>query len=116
MVEPAELHRVFPPMQPHQPAQAAAQAHNGTDSLYTRLAVAEAELRLKDEIIVELRRSIALLTDQRLAPSLRGEAKVPPAEPLASQPATPNLADQKSATVADSPAPARRRRWWRFGR
>lgn len=64
MVEPAELFRTFPPMHEPQPAQA---AHNGADSVHTRLAVAEAELRLKDEIIAELRRTNALLMDQRTA-------------------------------------------------
>jgi hypothetical protein len=76
MIEPAELHRVYPAA--HAPLDAAAEqrssaVRNGGDSLVsaaaaalqTRLAVAEAELRLKDEIITELRRSIALLSDQR---------------------------------------------------
>lgn len=88
-IEPVELHRVYPAV-----ADATLDATLGnTDAmaaLQTRLAVAETEVRLKDEIIAELRRSIALLTDQR--------AQSPTTVPL---------------PVNDSPAPARRRRWWR---
>lgn len=91
MIEGAELHRVYPA------AAAAAAAmtrngnaagHNGTDSaeMAVRLAVAEAELRLKDELIAELRRSVALLSDRR--------------EQQQQQPAAPQ-------------APPPHRGWWR---
>jgi hypothetical protein len=79
-IEPGELHRVYPAA--HAALHAVTRngeysgtaARNGSGdsvisaelaALHTRLAVAEAELRLKDEIITELRRSNALLADQR---------------------------------------------------
>lgn len=94
-IDPAELHRVYPvpddeggTMKQSVPLNGAGMfpGHNGADSVHTRLAVAEAELRLKDEIIAELRRTNALLMDQR-----------------------------QQAVASVSP-PGRRRSWWRFGR
>lgn len=83
LVEPAELHRIYPAADTalHAVTRSgtAAQRNGSSDSListetaalHTRLAVAEAEVRLKDEIIAELRRLNALLTDQRAAPRRR---------------------------------------------
>jgi hypothetical protein len=82
LIEPGELHRVYPAVDAalySASRRKRSAAFSGADSLIptelaalqTRLAVAEAELRLKDEIIAALRHSNALLTDQRQPPARR---------------------------------------------
>jgi hypothetical protein len=94
-IDPAELHRVYPvpgdeggTVKQSVPLNGAGTfpGHNAADSVHTRLAVAEAELRLKDEIIAELRRTNALLMDQR------------------------------QQSVASVSPPGRRRAWWPWRR
>jgi hypothetical protein len=87
-IEPAELHRVYPPADPHAENQADAQARIPDSTariaaLQAQIEAASDAIRVRDEVIADLRqdrdhahaerrqvqgRLDALLTDQRAAP------------------------------------------------
>lgn len=82
LIEPAELCRVYPPVAPGAGAGAngTPRNHDGTAELRARLEAAEAAIRFRDEVIVDLRqqrdreaderrRLTTLLADQRPAPA-----------------------------------------------
>jgi hypothetical protein len=91
LIEPAELHRVYPPVAPGsaRAGNGTTRNHDETAELRVRLDAAEAAIRFRDEVIADLRqqrdreaeerrRLTALLADQRPAS--------PPAAPVKNNP------------------------------
>lgn len=103
LIEPAELHRVYPPSDAHASAPQG-NAHLRTGEIHElrgRLAERDSLIAAHERTIEDLRRRLdaeseerrrltAVLADQRASPTHAGLAAAP-----------------------DSSSPARRRRWWR---
>jgi hypothetical protein len=97
LIDPAELHRVYPPVAPSSIATTndAAQNQYGTDAtaeLRARLEAAEQRIADKDDVIRDLRTRLDAEAEERRR-------------------LTALLAD-RSTTPAPTPAPEKRRRWW----
>jgi hypothetical protein len=132
-IDPAELHRVYPPVAAEQDNQRSTQAKDAIElnalnrELQAKLEAAMQRLIDKDEVIADLRddrdrwRTQAeklLLTDQRPKapaevipmppPAAPASVEAPPAPPPRVSP-DPALTDAPAA----APAPARETSWWR---
>src|SRR4051794_10489336 len=97
-IEPAELHRVYPPADPHAENQDDAQARipdstAKTDALQARLDAATDAIRIRDEVIADLRQDRDRAHEERRQVQARLDAL---------------LTDQRPTVPA--------RRWWRWWR
>ena len=130
MIEPAELHRVYPagpdavlvrsataPVRSSTELRTGVQERGATTALQSRLEAAEARIaemlesqRLRDEVIEDLRRQRDRADDERH----RAQEQLAAAQ----ERITALLTDQRpAAPVAPQPAPeAPRRSWWRWRR
>lgn len=104
LIEPAELHRVYPPVAPGsvQATNGTSRNHDETAELRVRLEAAEAAIRFRDEVIADLRQQRDREAEERRR-------------------LTALLADQRPATSPAAPAEsnsraAPRRSWWLWRR
>jgi septal ring factor EnvC (AmiA/AmiB activator) len=111
LIDPAELHRVFPPVPAASPDthrdMANGTSRNGSSQPGDTHQFAELQGRLADahQTIEDLRHRLDQAdTDRRQTADRLAAAQ----ERIAAL-----LTDQRPAAAPDSPAPARRRRWWR---
>jgi hypothetical protein len=98
LIEPAELHRVYPPVAPGSFATAddADRNHNGTNAtaelreLRVRLEASNDAIRVRDDVIADLRRRLdAEAEERRRLTAVLADRSTAPAAPIAPQPAPP---------------------------
>jgi hypothetical protein len=104
-IQPAELHRLYPPVHPHVETHPNAQSSTGdaaaqVAALQAQLDAAAAAIRIRDEVIADLRQDRDRAHEERRAVQARLDAV---------------LTDQRSKPppAPEPPSPSRRR-WWKW--
>ena len=94
-IEPAELHRLYPPASQAE-GETARETHQGNDALHLEVTLLRAQLADKDDVIDDLRRRLDDESAERRRLTLL-------------------LTDGRTAEVAEVDQPtARRKAWWRW--